>query len=142
MTPATNLVQAILSSILTGIGIGTFFFLPMFVQNVLPASSLGVGTAATRYLGQLGAALGIAIVGTVVSSSISGDLVQHLPTNQTGKLLLSTALQHGFVAVLIFAVIALVATFFLKEVSLKTAQDQVVQMDEESTEELVYAEIS
>src|SRR6266487_6694539 len=86
------------------------------VQNAVPAERLGISTAGLRYLGQLGASLGIAIVGTVVSGSISGNLLQHLPTDQAGKLLLSDALQHGFVAVLVFAGIALLVTFFLQDV--------------------------
>ena len=85
-------------------------------QNALPQSRLGVGTAATRYLGQLGATLGIAIVGTVVSSGVTGDLTRHLPTDQAGREQLFGALQHGFVAVMIFALVALLATFFLKDV--------------------------
>ncbi len=116
MTPTTGLLQAIVFMVLAGIGIGSFFSMMTVAQNALPQSSLGVGTAATRYLGQLGATLGIAIVGTVVSSSFSGDLTQQLPTDQAGKLLLAAALQHGFVAVLVFAVIALMATCFLKDV--------------------------
>lgn len=116
MTPTTGLLQAVVFMVLAGIGTGSFFSMTTVAQNALPQSSLGVGTAATRYLGQLGATLGIAIVGTVVSSSFSGDLTRQLPTDQTGKLLLAAALQHGFVAVLVFAVIALVVTFFLKDV--------------------------
>ncbi|HLZ63347.1 MAG TPA: DHA2 family efflux MFS transporter permease subunit [Ktedonosporobacter sp.] len=120
MTTVTTLFQAIVFMILAGIGTGSFFFLPMLAQNALPQSQLGVGTAATRYLGQLGATLGIAIVGTVVTSAVSGALTQHLPTDQAGKLQLENALQHGFVAVLIFAAIALVASFFLKSAPFAT----------------------
>lgn len=117
MTAATGIPFAIAFLVLTGIGAGTFFTLPMLAaQNALPVSSLGVSTASVRYLGQLGATLGIAIVGTVVNSSISGDLMKHLPTDQGGKLALSAALQHGFVAVLVFAVVALLIAFFLKDV--------------------------
>ena len=58
---------------------------------------------------------------------------------------LSAALQHGFLAVLIFALIALVASFFLKDLPFTAtqevhSQDQVVQEDEELDKELVYAE--
>ncbi len=117
MTSETSLLQAILVMVLAGIGCGTFFSLPMLVaQNALPASRLGVSTAAVRYTGQLGATLGIAIVGTVINSAISGDLTQHLPTSVADKLALAGALQHGFVAVLVFTVIALITTFFLKEI--------------------------
>ena len=145
MTPATGIALAILILVLTGIGIGPFFSLPMVVvQNALPADRLGISTAGLRYLGQLGASLGIAIVGTVVSSSVSGNLMQRLPSDQAGKLMLSGALQHGFVAVLVFAVIALVATFFLKEGLIMATQgglepEEAAGADEESDKELVHA---
>jgi EmrB/QacA subfamily drug resistance transporter len=146
MTPATGIALAISILILTGIGIGPFFTLPMVaVQNALPAERLGVSTAGLRYLGQLGASLGIAIVGTVVTSSVSGDPINHLPTTTASKLALSAALQHGFLAVLVFALIALVAACFLKEVRIKStqggvSQDQAVQADEESDGEPILGE--
>jgi len=112
----SSIPLAIVFMVLTGMGIGSFFSLPMVaVQNALPVSQLGSGTAALRYLGQVGATLGIAIVGTIVTSGVSGDLMSQLPTNDTDKLALATALQHGFLAVLVFAVIALVAVFFLQD---------------------------
>lgn len=116
LTPATSLWQAIVSMILVGIGLGSFFSLSVIAQNIMPASRLGVSTAATRYLGQVGATLGIALVGTVVSSSSDSNLLHSLPVTAVGKVALAGALQHGFVAVLVFALIALVATFFLKDV--------------------------
>ena len=105
MTPSTNLLQAILILILTGIG--PFFTLPMVaVQNALPESHLGISSAAVRYLAQMGATLGIAIVGTAITSTVSGDLMSHLATSPVSKLALSGALSHGFLAVLVFALIA------------------------------------
>ncbi len=145
MTPATGVALAIGILVLTGIGIGPFFSLPMVaVQNALPVERLGISTAGLRYLGQLGASLGIAIVGTVISSSVSGNTMNHLPTTAASKLALSAALQHGFIAVLIFALIALVATFFLKEVPLRATQEgpemeKVGELDEEPCKELVHA---
>ena len=145
MTPTTSLLQATLFMVLAGIGIGPFFSLPMVaVQNALPASHLGVSTAAVRYLGQVGATLGIAIVGTAVMSAVSGDLMSHLPTSAASKQALSGALTHGFLAVLIFALIALVATFFLQEGRIVAtqgalSQDRAAPADEESSKELVHA---
>jgi MFS family permease len=141
MTPETSILHAILFMSLTGIGSGVFFSLPMLaVQNALPPSRLGVSTAAVRYMGQIGATLGIAIVGTVVTSAISGNLLHDLPTNAGDKLALAGALQHGFLAVLVFALIALVVTFFLKEAPIMATQaalspERAAQADEESDEE-------
>lgn len=144
MTPGTSLLQAILFTVLTGIGTGTFFSLPtLAVQNALPASHLGVSTAAMRYLGQVGASLGIAIVGTIVTSSTSGNLMNHLPTGTAGRLALSGALTHGFLAVLVFALIALVASFFLKDMPLKATQadteSESATQEDSSTKELIHA---
>ncbi len=136
MTPGTNIALAIAILILTGIGIGPFFSLPMVVvQNSLPADRLGISTAGLRYLGQLGASLGIAIVGTVVTSSTSGNAMSQLPTTLAPKLALFTGLQHGFITVLLFALIALAITFLLKEPPLKMAQESVTQTDGKSPEE-------
>lgn len=144
MTPVTGIAQAIGILVLTGIGIGPFFSLPMVVvQNALPADRLGTSTAGLRYLGQLGASLGIAIVGTVVTSSVSSSLMNHLPTTTASKLALSVALQHGFIAVLVFALIALAAAFFLKEklitATMATQKQESLEADEEFDKELVHA---
>jgi EmrB/QacA subfamily drug resistance transporter len=145
MTPTTGIVLAIAILVLTGIGIGPFFSLPMVaVQNALPVERLGISTAGLRYLGQLGASLGIAIVGTVVTSSFSGDPMSHLPTTLASKLALSAAIQHGFLAVLVFSLIALAATFFLRDEAIKATQgelspDQEVPAAEEIDKALVRA---
>jgi EmrB/QacA subfamily drug resistance transporter len=123
MTPETSLLQAILFMIVAGIGAGAFFTLPMLaVQNALPASLLGVSTAAVRYMGQIGATLGIAIVGSVVTSALPGDLAQRLPSSIADRQALAGALQGGFLAVLVFASIALVVTFFLKDLPITATE--------------------
>ncbi|GAC1353787.1 MAG: hypothetical protein NVS4B11_21850 [Ktedonobacteraceae bacterium] len=78
-------------------------------------------------------------MGTVVSSGTSGGLMSHLPTNAVGKQALASALQHGFVAVLIFALLALGVTFFLKEIPIVVTQEEVAQKDEEADKELMHA---
>ena len=124
MTPATSVPQAILYMVLTGLGIGPFFSLPMVaVQNALPTSRLGVSTAAVRYLGQMGATLGIAVVGTAVASASSGNLMSHLPSTVASRSMLAAALQHGFGAILIFALITLVAAVLLKDQPLPAEQE-------------------
>ena len=80
MTATTSLVQAAVFMALAGVGLGIFFsILTLAVQNAIPRTMMGVGTAATRYLQQLGGTLGIAVVGTVVNNSIASDIASHLP---------------------------------------------------------------
>lgn len=138
MNIGTGIALAIAFLVLTGIGAGPFFTLPMVaIQNTLPAERLGISTASLRYLGQLGASLGIAIVGTIVSSSVSGNLMQHLPNDRAGKAALAGALQHGFIAVLIFAMLMLIAAFFLKDVPFveEVSEEVQVESDEPAKEE-------
>jgi MFS family permease len=128
MTTETAIWQAILFMSVIGMGTGVFFAVPMVAgQNALPTSQLGVGTAATRYLGQVGAVLGIAVVGAAVNRGISPNLLRRLPTTLAGQEALAGALHHGFVAVLIFAGLALVVTFFLKDLPMASAQPQQEQ---------------
>jgi hypothetical protein len=79
MDASTPLSMIILSLVLAGLGLGVFFsILNLTAQNALPRSRMGVGTAAVRYMSEIGATLGIAIVGSVVNSTIAGDIVQRV----------------------------------------------------------------
>ena len=196
MTPSTSLLEAIIFMVIAGIGLGPFFsVLTIAAQNALPRTRLGVGTASVRYLGQLGAVLGVAIVGTVVNQTLANEIVKRIPAStvkqltpqglkfatnpqvlvnsqyhdtvvQTAKgyaqriavaqvppgpqhdqiavsvaaqaaqqvlhllnqvfealrLSLAVAVQHGFIAILLFSVAALVATFFQKDVPMTQQQ--------------------
>jgi MFS family permease len=89
VTVSTTLLNAVIYMVIAGVGMGMFFpVLTLAAQNALPHSRLGVGTATVRYLGQLGAVLGIAIVGAVVSSSLSSDIVTRLPPDTVQQLTL------------------------------------------------------
>src|SRR5258706_2777983 len=80
MTPTTGLLEAIIFMVIAGIGLGPFFsILTIAAQNALPATRLGIGTSAVRYLGQLGSVLGVAIVGTVVNNTLASDIAGRLP---------------------------------------------------------------
>ncbi len=196
MTPSTTLLETWRNMIIAGVGIGVFFsVMTLAVQNALPRTRMGVGTGAIRYISALGQTLGVAIVGSVVNSTIASDILTRIPastvhqltpaglkfatdpqvlTNPVYKntvvktaenyasqvaaakatahippgpqhnavahqaaaqailqvqhtlnqvfdalrLSLAVAIQHGFVAVLIFCVGILVASFFLKDVPL------------------------
>lgn len=171
VTATTSLFETLFYTIIIGLGIGIFFsLLNIVVQNTLPRTQLGIGTAAVRYLGQLGATLGVAVVGTVVTGALSRDLASRIPAStvqrltpegvraatntqvlispeyragvvhaavQHGgvqaqqlldqvfaalKLSLMGALQQGFIVVLAFCVLALIAALFLKDVPMVKEQ--------------------
>src|SRR6266480_7577131 len=87
ITPSTSLLEAVIFMVIAGIGLGPFFSVPTIAaQNALPRTRLGVGTAAVRYLGQLGAVLGVAIVGTVVNNTLASDIAGRLPTSVAHRL--------------------------------------------------------
>src|SRR2546425_7339285 len=87
MTPSTSLLEAIVFMVIAGIGLGPFFsVLTIAAQNALPRTRLGVGTASVRYLGQLGAVLGVAIVGTVVNQTLASDIAGRLPASVAHRL--------------------------------------------------------
>ena len=111
MTPTTGTTVVLIYLVLTGLGIGPFFsILTIAAQNAIPATRLGVGTSAVRYLGQLGAVLGVAIVGTVINTAFKANASQYV------------AIQHGFVAVLVFTVAALVASCFLRDLPMTSEE--------------------
>ena len=87
MTPTTGLLTAIIFMVIAGIGLGPFFsVLTIAAQNALPPTRLGIGTSAIRYLGQLGAVLGVAIVGTVVNNSLASDIANRIPASVANRL--------------------------------------------------------
>jgi Major Facilitator Superfamily len=81
MQETTQLDQATIFMVLTGLGLGVFFsILTLAVQNAVPQTQLGVGTAAIRYTQQAGGTLGVAVVGTVVNNTVANDIAAHLPS--------------------------------------------------------------
>ncbi len=87
MTPTTGLLTAIIFMVIAGIGLGPFFsVLTIAAQNALPATRLGIGTSAVRYVSQLGAVLGVAIVGTVVNNSLASDIAHRIPASVAQQL--------------------------------------------------------
>lgn len=188
LTPDSSLLYAAIAMVITGLGMGPFFsVITLVAQNALPPTRLGTGTSALRYLGQLGAVLGVAFVGTVVTHVMADDsarrlsaqavrlltpagvkavtnpqvlvstdsrakvvqqvdgftrqaIIAHVPAGPgrdaaitravatTNHVLngvfadlkpsLATAIQNGFVVVVIFCLLTLGATFFLKDAAM------------------------
>jgi EmrB/QacA subfamily drug resistance transporter len=66
--------------VLLGLGMG--FWMPIFqlaVQNALPHSQLGVGTASIQFFRQIGGTFAVAMFGSVLTSSFSAKLSAAVP---------------------------------------------------------------
>ncbi len=80
MGETTPILQAAVFMVVAGVGLGLFFaILTLAVQNAIPRTRMGVGTSAVRYMQQAGNTLGVAIIGTVVSNTITSDIAGRLP---------------------------------------------------------------
>ncbi len=80
LTPETVLGTASLDVAITGVGMGALFAVVGVVAlNAPPPAQMGAGAAAVRYLGQLGGTIGVALVATVVNSSLASALGRSLP---------------------------------------------------------------
>jgi hypothetical protein len=87
LTAATPFLVTARDMAIVGVGIGIFFSLmTLVVQNSIPRTRMGVGTAATRYLTALGQTVGVAIVGTVVNNFVASDLPKRLPASVIQRL--------------------------------------------------------
>lgn len=102
-------------------GCGYGVYMPVILslgQVVVPRSMMGVATNAIGYLRSAGMMLGVAIVGAIVTASL-GSGGAPLAALRRGGIVpgLETALQHGFVAVALFALAILAATRVARDIS-------------------------
>jgi EmrB/QacA subfamily drug resistance transporter len=80
MTPMTELLHASILVGVAGLGMGTLLCaVTVISQNTLSPMHMGVGTAAVRYIGQVGGVIGVSIVGNVVNLSLARELHRRIP---------------------------------------------------------------
>ncbi|MGH3319500.1 MAG: DHA2 family efflux MFS transporter permease subunit [Streptosporangiaceae bacterium] len=143
----TTRAQSSVFMIVLGLGIG--FIMPVLVltvQNAVHRDDLGTATAGINFFRQIGGSAGTAVIGTLFTSRLAGQLQQHLPPQLASRAAqhaqgitpeklqqLPPRLAHGIVAafagalppVYIYLVPVLAAAFivawFLKEVPLATS---------------------
>ena len=80
MTVETTYAQAIFNIVLVGLGIGTA--LPLFtiaVQNAVPYRVMGIATSSVQFFRSIGAAVGLAVFGSVMASRFASELPAMLP---------------------------------------------------------------
>lgn len=138
-----------LAMVVVGLGLGaTMQTYTLIVQNGAAQADLGVATAATQFFRSVGGTLGIAVLGTIMSSRLVTAIPEHLPPGagaamadrslDAGSVLdpnvltqlpdaIATAVRQGmadalhlvFVAAVPLALVAVVATAFIKVLPLR-----------------------
>ncbi len=100
----SNLNLARLYMLLMGASMGTLMPLyTLLLQNALPFQLLGAGTAANQFFRQIGAAVGVALFGTLIVSGFSSELTKAFPQGfdelkERPEVLLSPDALAGFTA--------------------------------------------
>lgn len=186
MTVMNNIPLAVLSMIVFGLGLGigmTIFMLA--VQNAVDSKDLGVATASVQLFRNLGGTIGIAVMGTILSTSIASKMkvlvapggrmnlatldpamAEKLAQYQNPQILLNqpkliviqnslpapvqsvftqlieslrealaASLSNVFLTGAILLAVALVLTFFLKEIPLRTSVRNVSNASASDPEE-------
>ncbi len=97
-----------------GLGVGSSLYTTV-VQNAVSQTQMGQATGAVTLFRQIGGTVGLALFGSMVNTaSIGGG---------AGKLAFAAALHHVFLGVVIVACLAMVTSWFLKEVPLQSRSD-------------------
>jgi EmrB/QacA subfamily drug resistance transporter len=137
MNTSTTNGEAARNMVIAGIGIGSMMqVFVLSVQNAVPRSRIGSATALTQFGRQMGATLGVTIVGAIVNHGLpagvgagaEGSAIHRLsPALRQG---LASALRRAFLtSAAIAAVVWVVAVVFVKEQTLRRTLDEVSAAD-------------
>ncbi len=123
-----------------GLGPGQSVF-NIAIQNALPMSQLGVGTSSNQFFRQIGATIGVAVFGTILTNALNSGLGQVMPGMDVGKLqglvvqmstgaaaglpdnvraIITGAITHTFALSLIVVAGAIIAVLLIPEIPLKS----------------------
>lgn len=149
MDTTTGLRIIARNMVVLGLGLGMAMqTYTLIVQNAVPQADMGVATATTQLFRSLGSTIGVAVLGTIMTSGMAREIPRHLPAGAAGALpvgelnagalldpriteqlapaalagireALAAAMHPVFVAGLPFVGLALVATLFIREIPLR-----------------------
>lgn len=80
LTPTLDLTTLLVWLAILGIGIGPGF--PLYVlavQNVVPLRQMGVASSGNMFFRQIGSAVGAALMGMILSTTLTAQIPAHLP---------------------------------------------------------------
>jgi EmrB/QacA subfamily drug resistance transporter len=124
--------QAARNMVIAGIGLGSMMqVFVLSVQNAVQRARIGTATALTQFARQMGATIGITIMGVIVSAGLpaettkgAGIAIHRLPPHLRGSL--AAALRPAFLAATcVSLVVWAIAAVWVKEVPLRRAVDEV-----------------
>jgi EmrB/QacA subfamily drug resistance transporter len=138
MSTSTTNGQAARNMVVAGIGIGSMMqVFVLSVQNAVPRARIGSATALTQFGRQMGATLGVTIMGAIVNHGLPAGVAAG-GEGSTGIHRLPPALRRGlagalhpafFTAACVAAVVWVIAVVFVKEQALRRSLDEVSAVD-------------
>jgi predicted MFS family arabinose efflux permease len=137
MDATTTNAQAARNMVIAGVGIGSRMqVFVLSVQNAVPRARIGSATALTQFARQMGATLGVTMVGVIVNARLpagvqvggEGGAIHRLPA--TARSGLAHAIQPAFlVAACLGATVWIIAVLFVKEQALRRSLDEPATVD-------------
>jgi EmrB/QacA subfamily drug resistance transporter len=137
MNDSTTNGEAARNMVIAGIGIGSMMqVFVLSVQNAVPRSRIGAATALTQFGRQMGATLGVTVMGVLVNHGLpsgvaaggEGAEVHRLPPALRSGL--AAAIHPAFLlAACIAAAVWVIAVLFVKEQALRQSLDEVSALD-------------
>jgi len=136
MNVSTTNGEAARNMVVAGIGIGSMMqVFVLSVQNAVPRARIGSATALTQFARQMGATIGVTVIGAIVNHGLPPGLSQRegvgihrLPPSDRAAL--ASAIHPGF---LVSAAVALavwaIAVLWVKEQPLRRSLDEVSAAD-------------
>jgi EmrB/QacA subfamily drug resistance transporter len=137
MNDSTTNGEAARNMVVAGIGIGSMMqVFVLSVQNAVPRARIGAATALTQFGRQMGATLGVTVMGVLVNHGLPAGVaaggeaasLHRLPSGlRTG---LANAIRPAFlVATLLGVSVWLIAVAFVKEQPLRRSLDEIATVD-------------
>ena len=136
MSVTTTNAQAARNMVIAGIGIGSMMqVFVLSVQNAVPRAVIGSATALTQFGRQMGATLGVTIMGVLVNHGLPKGVganelgtIHRLP--ESARVTLANAIRPAFfAAAAVSAVVWFIAVVFVKEQHLRRSLDEVSAAD-------------
>jgi EmrB/QacA subfamily drug resistance transporter len=132
MNVHTTNAQAARNMVIAGIGIGSMMqVFVLSVQNAVPRKHIGSATALTQFSRQMGATIGVTVMGAIVNHGLPSGLggsagigIHRLPP--AARQSLASALRPAFlVAALVASGVWLIAVLWVKEQPLRRSLDEI-----------------